>query len=299
MRTGGGIPESGLQADSRALVALTVRVLVSGAAGAAANMAIDEALLYSARRPGSEVTLRLYRFAQPALTFGYGQELEEAFRPTALGTLGVDRIRRITGGRALLHQHELTYSVTGPPLARSPKQVYAVVTAALRDALRSVGVGVDAEGTVSARRAPKRLPCLSVPSGHEITREGRKLVASAMRFRRDGFLQHGSILWRVDDAAWRRVTPLADDEPLDAVGIHDSSPHVTEAALVEALAEAMASSLGNGAFRFDELDDFEVERAEALAPIYRSLGWNRSRSRPETTLTEQAARSVDNSEAVW
>ena len=84
-------------------------------------MAGDEALLESAVTPGAVPTLRLYHFRRPTVTFGYGQDVAQAVNQAACRDKHVECVRRITGGRALLHGHDLTYSVAAPRLARSVK----------------------------------------------------------------------------------------------------------------------------------------------------------------------------------
>ena len=187
-------------------------------------MAVDEALLESAIEHGGRVTLRLYRFARPTMTVGYGQDLETACRLPACDDEGVEIVRRPTGGRALLHEHETTYSVTGPRLAASPRDVYERVSGAIQQGLETLGVPTDPAKPAAADPLPAAtpaLPCLAAPTGHEIASGGRKLVPSAMRFRREGFLLHGSLLWRVDAARWRRLTHLPTDRELPAVGLEE------------------------------------------------------------------------------
>jgi len=246
-------------------------------------MSVDEALLASATQTASAVTLRLYEFERPTVTFGYGQDLAQACRAKKCAERGVDTIRRVTGGRALLHDRELTYCVTGPRIAPSAKATYARVTSAIRRGLTSLGLELDAPGTVAHRRAPKRLPCLSVATGHEITVAGKKLVASAMRFRRKGFLQHGSILWSVDDPLWRLLTHVPESEPIGAVGIHDLESSVGKSQLIDALGAAFREIFANDSDVPNEeasLTAAEAAHAAALVTKYRSDGWNRSHALP-------------------
>ena len=251
-----------------------------GGADGAWNMAVDEALLESAMKPGAIPTLRLYHFHRPTVTFGYGQDVAQAVNEAACRDRGVDCVRRITGGRALLHQHELTYSVAAPPFTRSVRSTYQSVTCALRRALERLGVPVDPPGAHERVRAPDHLPCLAVPTGHEITAGGRKVVASAMRFRRRGFLQHGSILWSIDRPLSKQVTRLGDQDSLSAVGIRElnafNAPGFGEAELVEALSSAFEELLGAPAMP-GALSPEESEHVSNLAEKYRSEGWTSRR----------------------
>jgi lipoate-protein ligase A len=266
---------------------------VGGAsADGAWNMAVDEALLESAMEPGGLPTIRLYHFGRPTVTFGYHQDVTRALNQAACRARGIDCVRRITGGRALLHQHELTYSVTAPPFAGSVRGVYESVTGALRNALEHLDVPIDPPASSPLPRAPEHLPCLAVPTGHEITAGGKKLVASAMRFRRRGFLQHGSILWSIDRALWAELTRLETRAPLPAIGLHElDTPGFGEASLVEAISSAFAELFGAEASAAG-LTLAESERASQLAEKYASLTWTQDRFHAESRL-------VDNSEAVW
>jgi lipoate-protein ligase A len=208
-------------------------------------MAIDETLLESATSENPIATVRFYRFDQPTLTLGYRQRLETR-ELSRLRGLGVSVVRRMTGGRALLHQYELTYSVTAPTGVlfhpRAVKRSYERITEAIASALRCLGVPVDPPSnspSAAPRDAPDRLPCLSVATGHEIYASGRKLVASAQRWGRRGFLQHGAILYRVDRELCVRVHELLEDDPLDAVGLFELvPPRIAERDLLPALAGA-------------------------------------------------------------
>jgi len=278
---------------------LQFRLIVEGrddARDGASNMAVDEALLESAVNPDATPTLRLYHFRRPTVTFGYGQDVAQAVNENACRDLGVECVRRITGGRALLHGDELTYSVAAPRGARSVKSTYNSVSGAVREALERLGVPLDpprARSKDQTTRAGRHLPCLAAPAGHEITTGGRKVVASALRFRRRGFLTHGSILWSIDRPLSMRVTRSGGHGALPAVGIREvelNAPEFGETELIEALTAAFEELLGASALP-GGLSPEESARASVLAEKYRSEAWTRGRG----------ARSslVDNSETVW
>ena len=266
------------------------------AADGASNMAVDEALLESAVTPGAIPTLRLYHFRRPTVTFGYGQDVAQAVNESACRDRGVEYVRRITGGRALLHGHDLTYSVAAPRLARSVKSTYQSVTGAVREALAQLGVPVDpprVSNESRTMRAGRHLPCLAVPTGHEITTDGRKVVASAMRFRRRGFLTHGSILWSIDRQLSMLVTRHGEHDALPAVGIREielNPPAFGDTELIEALSCAFEELLGASAL-LGALSLEESARVSVLAEKYRSEDW--------TTGSHTRSRLVDNTETVW
>jgi lipoate-protein ligase A len=168
-------------------------------ASASENMAWDEFLLDRAERLRGSPVLRLYRFDPPAVTIGYHQAPEAILDLDSLRRDGVDLVRRVTGGRALLHEGELTYCIVAPAgndaLGGGFAYAYASISAAIVKALRSLGVdaalsggrrGDDARGLTT--------PCLVSACRHEITAGGKKIVGSAQRMTGRAILQHGSIL---------------------------------------------------------------------------------------------------------
>jgi lipoate-protein ligase A len=161
-------------------------------------MAVDEAILEFAGHGEVEPTLRLYSWNPPCLSLGYAQP----FRDVDIIQLiqnGWLVVRRPTGGRAILHTDELTYSVIGPyseaRLAGSVLESYQRLSIALLAALRTLGIHAQAVSktrSVSTDRNPNPV-CFEVPSDYEITFQGKKLIGSAQARRKEGVLQHGSL----------------------------------------------------------------------------------------------------------
>ncbi len=154
------------------------------------NMAIDEALL------GCEVpTLRLYAWSIPCLSLGYGQRARVADRER-LNELNWDIVRRPTGGRAILHADELTYSLSLPVdhrvAAGGIVESYRRISGALLAGLARLGVTSQADlqsGNIDNTNAV----CFETPSHYEITVDHKKLIGSAQIRRKQGILQHGSL----------------------------------------------------------------------------------------------------------
>jgi lipoate-protein ligase A len=260
---------------------LRFRLVLDEPAGGARNMAVDETLFLSALDPSALATVRFYGFRPETVSIGYRQSPGEAIDLEACRTHGVDWVRRPTGGRALLHQHELTYSVCSPasgPFRRlSVRGVYDAVSQALRRALQRVDVPLDPPRPPRRKagpEAPLTLPCLAVPGGHEITSGGKKVVASAQRRTAGGFLQHGAILFRVDEDLWSRLQPPGTEGGLDAIGIEDLAPgKLTPARLVEVLREAF-EELFDGPGVPSGLEPSERSRLVELERKYNSRAWN-------------------------
>lgn len=175
------------------------------------NMAFDEALLRRASRTGEGV-VRVYSWATPTLSLGRNQHACGAYSADRARAAGVDVVRRSTGGRALYHHREITYSVTAPAPPGQPLLVaYAAINAALRDALHAMGVPVQLAPGAGRLPPPGSAPCFELPAKGELMLDGHKLVGSAQY--RDGgaLLQHGSILVHDDQVMVARLahTPLA------------------------------------------------------------------------------------------
>jgi lipoate-protein ligase A len=170
-----------------------VMIDATGHAGAS-NMALDALLLEDAART-ARATLRLYRWSPSCLSFGRNEPALTRYDRAAIEQRGWDVVRRPTGGRAVWHEHEVTYAVAAPIAAfGSLQQSYCAIHERLAAALRTFGV--------PAQLAPKNGrpsglaagACFASPVGGEVTVRGRKVVGSAQVRLRSAFLQHGSIL---------------------------------------------------------------------------------------------------------
>lgn len=185
------------------------RLLDSGALDGATNMAVDVALMERARRTG-ETVFRTYSWAAPTLSLGRNQRARGRYDQAALEDRVVAVVRRPTGGRAILHWRELTYSVTAPSdSATSATGMYRAINAILLDALHRLGIDAEIASPAHRERQPDEHPCFAEPSAGEIvvSREHGtgKLVGSA-QYREDGaLLQHGSILLHDDQPILREL----------------------------------------------------------------------------------------------
>ena len=166
-------------------------------------MAIDETLLELAA--AGERWFRLYGWAPSCLSFGRHEPAAVRYDADRIAALGMDVVRRPTGGRAVWHGHEVTYTVACPGSLGSLRESYFEIHGMIRDALRSLGV--PAELAPAAAAAPVDSgACFASPAGGEIMVGGRKVVGSAQLRQGDALLQHGSILLDDDQAAVGAVT---------------------------------------------------------------------------------------------
>jgi lipoate-protein ligase A len=174
----------------------TWRLIQTPTAQGAWNMAVDEAILESVLRSDSLPTLRLYAWDPPCLSLGRAQPYADVDVPR-LESHGWEVVRRMTGGRAILHTDELTYSVTGsadePRLTGSILESYNRLARALLAAVHDLGLPVEMkEGKADASGTTNPV-CFEVPSTYEITVKGKKLIGSAQARRKESVLQHGSL----------------------------------------------------------------------------------------------------------
>ena len=239
------------------------------------------------RERRSPPTLRLYRWSAPTLSIGYGQDLGRDVDREACRARGIAIVRRVSGGRAVLHDAELTYSVSAPAglagFGDGLDAAYRGIAAGLVAALRLLGV----EGASTARGRSgggRRHPgCFAAVARHEIDVGGRKLVGSAQRRLDGGFLQHGSILIEAHGALLAQVLRGGRDaDPGERmVGLAELlSPCPAPAAIAAAVAAGCAAAWGC-ALEAGEPGAGELEEARALeASRYRSEEWNVGRLPP-------------------
>ena len=234
------------------------------------HMALDLALLDEAARTGAGF-VRLYRWAPWALSFGRHEPVLRRYDRARIERLGIDTVRRPTGGRAVWHARELTYSVSGPSAALGGlAQSYRTIHATLADAVRALGV--------PATLAPAARPlgvgsgaCFASAAGGEVLTMSRKLVGSAQFRRGDAFLQHGSLLLEDDQ---RLVAQLALEEAPDGGEITLREAANRTISFTEAAA-AIAAELGRWEGAWDEpAPELDLESlATRHAARFRDPAW--------------------------
>jgi len=179
----------------------TWRLITHAPAEGAWNMAVDEALLQRAEDGKTLPVLRFYSWEKPTLSIGKLQKIEGVFDTEYLARKEIPLVRRPTGGRALLHHHEVTYSITLPASSAmygSLDQVYSRITAALRQALGHMGARLDMAPQEGEAGYAASQACFAGRTGHELSIGGRKVCAAAQRRLAHSVMQHGSILLKVD-----------------------------------------------------------------------------------------------------
>jgi lipoyl(octanoyl) transferase len=162
------------------------------------NMALDEVLALAAGEGRTGAVVRFYGWDPPAVSLGYNQDDADIDR-AACASAGIDVVRRPTGGRAVFHKDEFTYSVAAPSddplLGGTIAQTYRTIAGALLAGLRNLGVGADMVRSEVGAAGPNRAAsCFAAAGRYEITAGGRKIVGSAQRRIGGGLLQQGSVL---------------------------------------------------------------------------------------------------------
>jgi len=191
------------------------RLIVDPPANGAWNMAVDELLLESMDE-ASQPTLRIYRWQRPTLSLGYFQKSSQ--RRSHQPSLGADVVRRLSGGGAILHDQEITYSLVLPithPLANKTQVLYDTVHQAIVEWLSEFVAMAETSRRLDLCRPPKNevrttqpFLCFQRRSPGDVLlvdgasdSEDYKIVGSAQRRRRGSVLQHGSILWTTSQSA--------------------------------------------------------------------------------------------------
>ena len=251
------------------------RLLLAAPRSGAENMARDSALQTRAARTG-ETVFSIYSWTRPTLSFGRNQPAAGLYDIEKLRSASVEVVRRPTGGRAILHDREVTYSVTAPVREAAPlRETYERINLILLEGLRRLGADVELASPSERAPAPSTRPCFETPGKGELVAGGNKLVGSAQWRDEGALLQHGSIL--VDDdqsalplfAARGMASGNSIQRPATLHALLGRSPDVTEVA--SAMFDAVRCLEDEGATQMAE----DEIRGETMSYIPRFLdeGW--------------------------
>lgn len=181
--------------------------IYSGAGSPAYNMALDECLLNWQSEKKMAPTIRFYEWNVPTLSIGYFQHVGKEINMDEVKRRSFGFVRRPTGGRSVLHDRELTYSVIvredHPNMPKTVTEAYRVISEGLLEGFRSLGFQAyfAVPNTQKERddlKNPRSSVCFDAPSWYEIVVEGRKIAGSAQTRQKDVILQHGSIPLEID-----------------------------------------------------------------------------------------------------
>lgn len=251
------------------------RLVQDGGAAGPWNMAVDEALLQGQALAGAQPVLRFYGWEPACLSLGRLQPWDEAYQ-----RMGTEVVRRPTGGRAVWHQHEVTYSIAArleqlPSRGNSVSEVYQVLNRGLLNGLAQLGVVVEAASGSGASKADRPANCFSTGATCDGAVDGKKLLGAAQLRQGGAVLQHGSLLLSLDRPLWATVLPGNSME--GAVALDELVPGLHRAQVEAALAAGLAATLG-AELTPSQLIPAEVELATRLqVSRYRNPAWTRWR----------------------
>lgn len=180
----------------------------SGKCSASYNMALDEALLEWHSKGEIGPVLRFYEWAPATLSIGYFQNVSKEIDMEQVAKSGLGFVRRPTGGRGVLHEHELTYSVIVtedyPNMPETVTEAYRVISGGLLEGFRNLGLDAyfsipETEEQRQGLKKPQSAVCFDTPSWYELVVEGKKVAGSAQTRQKGVILQHGAILLSLDE----------------------------------------------------------------------------------------------------
>jgi lipoate-protein ligase A len=214
------------------------------------NMAVDEALLERAVADDL-ATLRWYRWREPTISIGYFQKSADWLNDPLLSRFPA--VRRLSGGGAIIHDQELTYSLVLPAsqkLIVKPQELYDIVHRCVMNELIGLGIPISVRGT-TLKKADEPFLCFQRQDGHDLVLGGFKVLGSAQRRRHGALMQHGSLI--------HHSSKLAPHIP----GLAEICGVPLPANLEQILAVRLAESLSE-TWRFETLHQKELEMVQRI-----------------------------------
>ncbi|MGG4549408.1 biotin/lipoate A/B protein ligase family protein [Rossellomorea marisflavi] len=272
------------------------RFIDSGHCSPSFNMALDEALLDWHSEGKIPPTIRFYGWDPATLSIGYFQKVEKEINMENVKKHNLGFVRRPTGGRGVLHEHELTYSVIvsedHPDMPKTVTEAYRVISEGILQGFRALGLEAyfAVPKTAEEREGlknPRSAVCFDAPSWYELVVEGRKVAGSAQTRQKGVILQHGSILLDLDEDKLFSLFHYPNDRVKErmqrafkskAVAMNEiSAEPVTMEMAKDAFKKGFEDGLGIGLEPY-ELSPEETQYVEKLAKErYESDEWNYKR----------------------
>lgn len=255
------------------------------------NMALDEALLNFVSRGEIDPVIRFYTWNPATLSIGYFQRLQKEIDIDKVKEKGYGLVRRQTGGRGVLHDKELTYSVivpeSHPNMPSTVTEAYKIISQGLLEGFKNLGFETyfaipRSKEERDKLKQPRSSVCFDAPSWYELVVEGRKIAGSAQTRQKGVILQHGSILQDIDiDDLFdmfkfkneRLKAKMKENFVQKAVAINDiSNQHITLNEMENAFEAGFKKGL-NIDFKPLELTEKQLEEVQELEDKYRSEAW--------------------------
>lgn len=227
------------------------RYLITEGNSAAKNMAIDKAVLIANSENKVSPTVRFYNWMPPAISIGYFQNLKEEVDLLKCEKSGVDYVRRITGGGAVFHEKELTYSIVIPEshteISKNIMESYGRICGAIIRGLKQLGINSE-----------------YVPI-NDIIYKGKKISGSAQTRKLKTVLQHGTVILDVDVDKMFSVLRVPNEKIKDKM-ISDVKQRVTS--IKHILGKEIAFSDATVAMKKGFEEEFDIELVEGVLTDY-------------------------------
>ena len=240
------------------------------------NMARDEYLFQLCHREKLGF-LRLYSWEKPTFSFGVSQRIENAINLPYIRDNRLAYVRRITGGKTVLHDDEVTYAVVSSDDVffrnHDLYQSYLLISKIIVKAFARIGLKASLSSKKTTAFAKSNHPCFSFPTLNEIEIQGRKIVGSAQKRNKFALLQHGSIPFSMDYERYSLGTGskrnFIKDNMITLGDVSTVSKDVFVGHLIKSFQDFINESLER--YEFNGKDDREIKR---IADRYRSKDWN-------------------------
>jgi lipoyl(octanoyl) transferase len=250
------------------------------------NMAKDEFLQEELSRNATLPVLRFYGWNPPGLSIGYFQKIKAGVNLEACREFKVDVVRRPTGGRAILHEYEVTYCVVMPYNQGEEGSVlntYKAINYGLLQGLKKLGVKAELipKTNAAAPGASKSFACFTSPSWYEVQVKDKKILGSAQCRKNHTLMQHGSLMLKID---LKKLFACLNTSKIDLQDLKDAYKYMTsleEVLSTPASFENTVEALKTGFFEAmgeyleEDFSPAELDSIKVLANNkYRSEDWN-------------------------
>ena len=256
------------------------------------NMAIDEAIMRNHQEKKVPPTIRFYSWNPAALSLGYFQNLEKEIDQEACQNAGIDIVRRLTGGRAILHDKELTYSITIREdynlLSNSIVTSYKEISQGLVNGLNLLEIPAELKPMERGKKSPKgnSAACFDAPSWYEVILENKKLIGSAQTRKKGTILQHGSLPYEIDPKKTFKLFNYSNEKQrkrarrifsAKSTSLRAAGFNVDEKELQQALIKGLSKNLSFN-YSLENLTAEELKLADKLRKQkYSKDKWNKKR----------------------
>ncbi|MCL5408499.1 MAG: lipoate--protein ligase family protein [Candidatus Omnitrophica bacterium] len=203
------------------------RIIISGECSPYINMGIDYALWKAVKDKKSSPVLRFYLWNPPSVSLGYGQQADALVHMDFCKKNNIPVVQRPTGGSAIFHDKELTYSFCGHTDSYkdfySPFSSYISICNALKSGIEKLGIDMKIRGFSEGKEpSMTKIPCFFLSSKYDLVIDNKKVIGSAQKRDKESFLQHGSILMEVRKNLWSGIFKDSRDKDFDKIaGIYD------------------------------------------------------------------------------